>query len=112
MTQPVRLQLSRKKGFNLQELSRRTNGLAAVKCDRTTKYGNPFAYDDAAESVAMFKSALPELIFFQMGGDEGLAEIRGKNLACWCKADALCHVDVLLELANRRVRRSPRSESG
>jgi len=27
-------------------------------------------------------------------------ELRGKNLACWCKPDAPCHADVLLELAN------------
>jgi hypothetical protein len=28
------------------------------------------------------------------------AELRGKNLACWCPLDAPCHADVLLELAN------------
>lgn len=28
------------------------------------------------------------------------AELRGKNLACWCALDAPCHADVLLELAN------------
>lgn len=27
-------------------------------------------------------------------------ELRGKNLACWCKLGAPCHADVLLELAN------------
>lgn len=27
------------------------------------------------------------------------ANLRGKNLACWCK-DGPCHADVLLELAN------------
>lgn len=30
-----------------------------------------------------------------------LEPLRGKNLACWCKPDARCHADVLLELANR-----------
>jgi hypothetical protein len=29
------------------------------------------------------------------------SDLRGKNLACWCKLDAPCHCDVLLELANR-----------
>lgn len=29
-----------------------------------------------------------------------VAELRGKNLACWCKPGAPCHADVLLELAN------------
>jgi hypothetical protein len=28
------------------------------------------------------------------------AELRGKNLACWCPLDRPCHADVLLELAN------------
>jgi hypothetical protein len=33
-----------------------------------------------------------------------LHELAGKNLACYCKLDALCHADVLLELANRKPR--------
>jgi len=27
-------------------------------------------------------------------------ELRGKNLACWCKPGEPCHADVLLEIAN------------
>lgn len=27
-------------------------------------------------------------------------DLRGKNLACWCRLDQPCHADVLLELAN------------
>ena len=30
-----------------------------------------------------------------------LPELRGKNLACWCKPGTPCHTDVLLELANK-----------
>ncbi len=41
MTRPVRLQLSRKKGFNLQALSLATNGLPAMRVDRSTVFGNP-----------------------------------------------------------------------
>lgn len=33
--------------------------------------------------------------------DELVAELRGKNLACWCPLDRPCHADVLLDLANR-----------
>lgn len=29
-------------------------------------------------------------------------ELKGKNLACWCKLDEPCHADVLLELANKK----------
>jgi hypothetical protein len=30
-----------------------------------------------------------------------LGFLRGKNLACWCSLDQPCHVDVLLEVANK-----------
>jgi hypothetical protein len=39
---PVRLQLSRRKGFDLQAASCATNGLDAVVVARPTKWGNPF----------------------------------------------------------------------
>jgi uncharacterized protein (DUF2235 family) len=31
---------------------------------------------------------------------DNLKELRGKNLACWCKPGTACHADVLLRLAN------------
>jgi hypothetical protein len=34
---------------------------------------------------------------------EGLTELRGKNLACFCPIGSPCHADVLLELANSSV---------
>jgi hypothetical protein len=30
-----------------------------------------------------------------------IAELRGLDLACWCRPDQACHADTLLELANR-----------
>lgn len=39
---PQRIQLSRRKGFRLQEESLALNGLPAVKVDRTGPWGNPF----------------------------------------------------------------------
>lgn len=42
MTAPVRLQLSRQKGFNLQAASKAANGLDAIKVDRTSPFGNPY----------------------------------------------------------------------
>ena len=41
---PVRLQLSRKKGFDLQALSLATNGLPAVNVARPGRWGNPFNF--------------------------------------------------------------------
>ena len=33
--------------------------------------------------------------------DQIRAELRGKDLACWCPLGQPCHADVLLELANQ-----------
>ena len=32
---------------------------------------------------------------------QNLEKLRGKDLCCFCSPDKDCHVDVLLELANR-----------
>jgi len=41
---PIRLQLSRQKGFSLQAASRAANGLDAIKVDRTSPFGNHYAF--------------------------------------------------------------------
>jgi hypothetical protein len=65
---PVRLQLSRKRGFNLQALSLATNGLAAVKVDRTTPYGNPFySHPDMPRSKAFEVGLYKEWLIEVMG---------------------------------------------
>jgi hypothetical protein len=132
MIRPIRLQLSRKKGFNLQALSRQTNGLLAVNCARPGKWGNPYvalrtwyhggysalgiepfdavtATDADREgvriAVAMFRDDWMRVLTAPNYGNAraALDELRGKNLACWCKPGAPCHADVLIELANRPV---------
>ncbi len=101
MATPVRLQLSRKAGFNLQALSLATNGLPAVKVTRRGKWGNPFRVEKggAAEAVSSFRHYLHSSTSLLASIDE----LRGKNLACWCKPGEPCHADVLLDLANRPV---------
>jgi hypothetical protein len=114
MTSPVRLRLSRAKGFNLQALSLRTNGLVARSVARPGRWGNPFAIGrcvqgrtapDAKGAVGLFEAMLhdrqlreachyPSLNRIQSG------EISGINLACFCPLDQPCHADVLLRLAN------------
>lgn len=112
---PVRLQLSRRKGFDLVGLSRNYNGREVVNVARPGYWGNPFTVTDkyppgtqfacgryfavptVEDAVAMFRQMIeenPDLF-------PDLKELRGKNLACWCKPGAQCHADVLLELANR-----------
>jgi hypothetical protein len=49
---------------------------------------------DNAAAVKMFRKLCDS------GHFPDLSDLRGKNLACWCKQGIPCHADVLLELAN------------
>jgi hypothetical protein len=88
-----------------------------VYVGRPTRWGNPFIYVDGLglhERLHLYRRWLAGLYppasdkMFQYLRDRGqkardsLAELRGKNLACWCPLDQPCHADVLLELANGR----------
>jgi len=141
---PIRIQLSRRKGWRLPPNT--------VSVARPTKWGNPErvvldemrwdgeSYDDAGEpiehgpwlclgrgstfppeplksfngwwfasrieavgkAVAMFRFRLTtDITSCRLAIADELAELRGKNLACWCPLDQPCHADVLLELANQ-----------
>jgi hypothetical protein len=115
---PVRLQLSRKKGFNLQALSLATNGLPAVVVSRPTKWGNPHDWRDwrenAPRDVIWSASEVDQWCREQCAAmfDEDLSdgtiklpveELRGLNVACWCSTYMrfACHGDYLLQRANR-----------
>jgi Domain of unknown function (DUF4326) len=94
---PSRLQVKREKGFRLPPNT--------IYVGRPTKWGNPFrpgAGLTRAQIIARYRAYLrgtPSLM-------KALPELRGKNLACWCKPEWPCHADVLLELANsKRARR-------
>lgn len=119
---PVRLRLSRSKGFDLQAVSRAFNGLPAVNCARPGKWGNPFVVAPFKEPGHEFKGAawgyvavptvedaveIFRIMMTEPNAPRGaqmraeIEELRGKNLACWCAPGAPCHADVLLEIANR-----------
>lgn len=106
---PIRIQLSRKKGFRLGSYSRAVNGCTAVSVARPSMWGNPFIVTEgrsARDAVSAFRTwlttdvtaGLPERKAAILAN---LPRLRGKNLACWCKPGAPCHADVLLELANK-----------
>jgi len=124
---PVRLQLSRRNGFDLQAWSREVNGLPAVKANRSTKLGNPFAVTKATtarngktEDAWVVGSWNGPAMWIRPTREEALdisirayqawiakpenagalAIARGKNIACWCDLGNLCHVNVIIELAN------------
>jgi hypothetical protein len=98
---PGYIQLSRRKGFDLQKLSLSFNGLPAVNCARPSKWGNPFRVGIEARDAAHAVKRYRETGCGGIGHDEIKRELRGKNLACFCKQGAPCHVqDVLLPIAN------------
>ena len=105
MTHPVRLQLSRRKGFSLQRLSLETNGLPAVSVARPGKWGNPFRTSGPITSTFYCDNVFEAVIAYRNIIDgvylrRDLPELKGKNLGCWCRPDSPCHADVLLEKAN------------
>jgi len=63
MESPVRLRLSRRKGFNLQALSKWTNGRDVVSVVRPGRWGNPFRVTGdrpAPVAVARFREAFEQ----------------------------------------------------
>ena len=123
MTQPSRIQLSRRRDWRLPA--------NAVKVDRSTPYGNPFrvrriailtdaadpwvveregdgaglgcfATEEAAraDAVARFQAWIGEPAQALLR-EAARAELAGRDLACWCGPDSPCHADVWLEIANQ-----------
>jgi hypothetical protein len=82
----------------------------AVIVARPSKWGNPFIVGTPEnggnitreEAVRSFRRALLEGRL-QFGKRQVMANLRGKDLACWCDLSEPCHADVLLELANRET---------
>lgn len=99
MTHPVRIQRKRTKGYDMQAESRAINGLECVYVGRPTKWGNPFVieYGNNANAVKQYvNTRCADGYFIKMAQ----AELRGKNLACFCPLGQPCHADILLQLAN------------
>jgi len=85
---PVRLQLSRLRGFNLQDLSQATNGLPAVNVARPSKWGNMFkvgndhSYYGGPDYAVATAEHCVELYRRTMDATPGspLHQLRGRNL--------------------------------
>lgn len=111
---PRRVRLSRSKGWRMPPNT--------IKVDRTTKWGNPFVVGEHGtreECFQRFAYLLNGLICLGFGkdkdgvwhGDKQQAYHKhvtknrhlliGKNLACWCPANAKCHADILLDVAHK-----------
>ena len=95
---PIRIQRKRTKGWRMPENT--------VYVGRPSKWGNTFKVSDwqnAADAVRKYRQEL--LVAHAMNETmfrKNLIDVlKGKNLACWCPLDQVCHADVLLELANQ-----------
>jgi len=99
---PKRIQRKRVKGWRMPPNT--------VSICRPGKFGNPFVVTDGRttiEAIGAFRIWLEnDGVHANMQKQkqiilDSLCEIRGKDLACFCKEGDPCHGDVLLELANR-----------
>lgn len=115
---PKRIQRKRTKGWRMPENT--------VFVGRPTKWGNPFKIGEWTEVIHKSASYPYEMYMdsfrvegashavnlFEMAAENkpdwfhesyklpDIKELKGKNLACWCKQDEPCHADILLKLAN------------
>jgi len=96
---PIRIQRKRTKGWRVPQNT--------IYVGRPSKWGNPlkFAINDWSKenSDELIKLNLKEFRIYlkkENLDQEAKKELKGKNLACWCPLDQLCHADMLLEIAN------------
>ncbi len=98
MTAPKRIQMTRRKG------GWRKDHPDAVIVSRPGAWGNPFVGDDGGSYHRAYVTDLFREYLDRPEQAEKVArikaELRGKDLACWCPVDEPCHGDVLLEVAN------------
>lgn len=103
MSAPVRIQLRRTKGWRKPP--------DAVVVARPSRWGNPLTMDgDGAAAAEWFAVGLDMRrngtlpagnIFHRYPSDDEIRSVlAGHDLCCWCRLDAPCHADVLLEIAN------------
>lgn len=73
-----------------------------VYVGRGSKWGNPFKVeqygrDGAVDMFIQYIGHPNSPLCFE---PEEIEQLRGRNLACWCKESEACHADFLLAYAN------------
>ncbi len=92
---PRRLRLSRKKGAK--------NPAGAVVIARPSKWGNSYKIGRLTrdQAIAAYKRDLyAGRLAFTVADVK--RELKGRDIACWCRLEDACHGDLLLAIANRR----------
>jgi len=120
MAEPRRIQRKRTRGWRMPE--------GAVSVTRPSKWGNPYRVEvwGAELAIALYRNTLrgdwsPALLHLQSNEryseayelhlhwrarfkcdpfELARSELRGRDLACFCREGEPCHADVLLEVAN------------
>jgi Domain of unknown function (DUF4326) len=103
--EPKRIQLRRTGGWRMPPNT--------SKIDRSTRWGNPFrigqnAVHPVTGRIVKVQTAEVAVSLFAIHlrttgaklAEAARGELRGRNLACWCKSESTCHGDVLLQIAN------------
>ncbi len=104
MTAPIRVQRQRTKGWKMPANT--------VYVGRPTLWGNPYeigthsnalgrAVKTVEEAVRLYREVIWDAPDARHMAGYAREQLRGKNLACWCRLDQPCHADVLLEIANQ-----------
>lgn len=95
---PQRIQRQRARGWRMPEgavyVGRLGRGMSG--------WGNPFIVSEhqtREQAVNSFRSALLDGRL-QFSIARVRRDLRGRDLACWCRLDQPCHADVLLAIAN------------
>jgi hypothetical protein len=111
MNEPKRIRLSRAKGWRKPD--------NAIVVGRPTPWGNPFVVGrdgDAEYCVELFENMIGGWLVVNLTptiSEQEIAvayikahieELRGKDLACWCRLDKPCHADVLLRINNTSLK--------
>jgi len=109
---PKRIQRKRTKGWRMPENT--------VYVGRGSKWGNPFRVSKDYPSLNPYICKTPQdavwkfknqIKLFELDHPKcvlkfnltDLANLKGRDVACWCRLDQVCHGDVLLELANKEI---------
>lgn len=122
---PERIQMRRTAGW------RKPAG--TIYCGRPSLFGNPFPVSIHGREKAVelhrrwLRGSMPpdemqslsaadhlpdtiSLVDLRRVVLDRLQELRGHDLACWCRLDQPCHADVLLELANADTTDGPETQ--
>lgn len=90
---PRRISLKRRAGWRMPPNT--------IKVCRPSPFGNPFVIGKDGDRAACMRLYREHMIGQNAAWKGKIRrELKGRNLACWCKYSESCHADLLLQIAN------------